>query len=59
VATISDHGKLVANRAYGSADLERNVPLTFIGKLYDTKSWPVKVVVSSGVNVNAGALRQE
>jgi CubicO group peptidase (beta-lactamase class C family) len=39
-ASISDHGKLVVNRAYGSADLERDFPLIFIGKLYDTKSWP-------------------
>ena len=28
VVAVSEHGKLVANRAYGAADLERNVPLS-------------------------------
>ena len=28
VVALSQHGKLLVNRAYGSADLERNVPLT-------------------------------
>ena len=28
VAAASQHGKLIVNRAYGLADLERNVPLT-------------------------------
>lgn len=28
VCAVSQHGKVIANRAYGSADLERNVPLS-------------------------------
>ncbi|KIC90756.1 serine hydrolase domain-containing protein [Flavihumibacter solisilvae] len=28
VCAVSQHGKVIANRAYGSADLEREVPIT-------------------------------
>lgn len=37
VAAASDHQKLVVNRAYGLADLERNVPLTS-GSVFDAGS---------------------
>lgn len=37
VVAVSQHGKLVVNRAYGLADLERDVPLS-TGSIFDAAS---------------------
>jgi hypothetical protein len=37
VCAVSQNGKLVTNRAYGSADLERNVPLSTVS-VFDAAS---------------------
>ncbi len=43
---VSQHGKLVVNRAYGSADLERNVPLT-PGTIFDAGSLTKQFVAAA------------
>ena len=46
VAAVSQHGKLVVNRAYGSADLERDVPLS-ASALFDAGSLRKQFVAAS------------
>jgi CubicO group peptidase (beta-lactamase class C family) len=46
VAAVSQHGKLIVNRAYGSADLERDVPLS-TSSVFDAGSLRKQFVAAS------------
>ena len=46
VCAVSQHGKLIMNRAYGSADLERNVPLS-INSVFDAGSLTKQFVAAA------------
>ncbi|HVK48535.1 MAG TPA: serine hydrolase domain-containing protein, partial [Pseudobacter sp.] len=46
VCAVSQHGKLIMNRAYGSADLERNVPLS-VNSVFDAGSLTKQFVAAA------------
>ncbi|MGN6416371.1 MAG: serine hydrolase domain-containing protein [Pseudobacter sp.] len=46
VCTVSQHGKVILNRAYGSADLERKVPLS-VNSVFDAGSLAKQFVAAA------------